>query len=96
MEQQQTSLRAVPFITVDSHGAFQVRFTALRHASQVFPIFNKSSVQVHEEAAGIIRQIRGPVAVVAVAGLYRTGKSYLLNVLTNTIGQGTRASLPAT
>jgi hypothetical protein len=48
--------------------------------------------QVHDEAAAIIRQIRGPLAVAAVAGLYRTGKSYLLNVLTDTIGQGKKES----
>ena len=36
---------------------------------------------VHEPALALLREIKGPVAVVAVAGLYRTGKSYLLNQL---------------
>lgn len=33
------------------------------------------------EAVSYLSQIKGPVAVVAIAGLYRTGKSYLLNLL---------------
>jgi hypothetical protein len=36
---------------------------------------------VDPQALELLRGINGPVAVVAVAGLYRTGKSYLLNQL---------------
>ena len=36
----------------------------------------------HEEAAKILNSSTCPVALVAIAGLYRTGKSYLMNVLT--------------
>ena len=36
----------------------------------------------HEEAAGILESCSTPVSLVAIAGLYRTGKSYLMNVLT--------------
>jgi hypothetical protein len=32
-----------------------------------------------EEAAEILRHVPGPIGLVAVAGMYRTGKSYLLN-----------------
>ncbi|XP_001347247.1 Guanylate nucleotide binding protein (macronuclear) [Paramecium tetraurelia strain d4-2] len=32
-----------------------------------------------EEAAKMIRSINNPIAIISVAGLYRTGKSYLLN-----------------
>ncbi len=32
-----------------------------------------------EEAMNFIRSVPGPIGVVSVAGLYRTGKSYLLN-----------------
>lgn len=32
-----------------------------------------------EEAIQMLRKINGPVGIVAVAGMYRTGKSYLLN-----------------
>lgn len=32
-----------------------------------------------EEAASLLRSITSPIAVISVAGLYRTGKSYLLN-----------------
>ena len=35
--------------------------------------------EVNPEAESIIRQIKGPIGVVAVAGMYRTGKSYFLN-----------------
>ena len=34
---------------------------------------------VNEEAIEALRKISGPIAVVAIAGLYRTGKSYLVN-----------------
>ncbi|OMJ93442.1 hypothetical protein SteCoe_3558 [Stentor coeruleus] len=34
---------------------------------------------VHEEGLQFLRSIEAPIAVVGVAGLYRTGKSYLLN-----------------
>lgn len=32
-----------------------------------------------KEATEFLKQINGPIGVVAVAGMYRTGKSYLLN-----------------
>ena len=32
-----------------------------------------------EEAADFLRSLQGPIGVISVAGLYRTGKSYLLN-----------------
>jgi hypothetical protein len=34
---------------------------------------------VNQEALDIVSQIPGPIAVVSVVGLYRTGKSYLMN-----------------
>ena len=34
---------------------------------------------VNEDAKAILNNIRGPIGVIAVAGQYRTGKSYLLN-----------------
>ena len=36
---------------------------------------------VNPEALKILSAIRQPVAVVAITGLYRTGKSYLMNKL---------------
>jgi hypothetical protein len=38
-----------------------------------------SKYTVHEEGLQFLRSIEAPIAVVGVAGLYRTGKSYLLN-----------------
>ena len=35
--------------------------------------------EVSPEALALLRQIPGPLGVIAVAGMYRTGKSYLLN-----------------
>uniref|UniRef100_H3GES9 GB1/RHD3-type G domain-containing protein n=1 Tax=Phytophthora ramorum TaxID=164328 RepID=H3GES9_PHYRM len=37
--------------------------------------------EVAPEAVAYLQEIRGDIAVVAIAGLYRTGKSYLLNLL---------------
>ena len=37
---------------------------------------------VNEEAQKYIGSLEGPVAVLTVVGLYRTGKSYLLNRIT--------------
>lgn len=34
---------------------------------------------INEDAENILRKIEGPIGVVSVAGMYRTGKSYLLN-----------------
>ena len=38
-------------------------------------------LSVQQEALEILQQIQEPVVVVAVVGLYRTGKSYLMNRL---------------
>ncbi|XP_077697707.1 guanylate-binding protein 2-like isoform X5 [Eretmochelys imbricata] len=38
-------------------------------------------LQLNQRALGLLQSFRQPVVVVAIAGLYRTGKSYLLNRL---------------
>ena len=38
-------------------------------------------LQVDEQVLGQVQQLDKPLVVVAIAGLYRTGKSYLLNRL---------------
>jgi hypothetical protein len=40
-----------------------------------------------DEGAAVLRNIPGPVAVIAVAGLYRTGKSFFLNQLMGRHGE---------
>jgi hypothetical protein len=35
--------------------------------------------RLHEEAAELLAAVPAPLAIISVAGLYRTGKSYLLN-----------------
>lgn len=41
----------------------------------------KSQLSVNPKALKILDQISQPLVVVAIAGLYRTGKSYLMNRL---------------
>jgi hypothetical protein len=63
-----------------------------------------SGFDLNPEATSFMSSIEGPVGLVAVAGLYRTGKSYLLNrMLLNrsdgfgvgpTINPCTKVSLP--
>lgn len=60
-------------------------------------MFNDTGFSVNDEALNILNGLDGPISVVAVAGLYRTGKSFLLNrvVLDQacafTVGPTTRA-----
>lgn len=35
--------------------------------------------EINEEVQEMLRHLPGPIGVVSVAGMYRTGKSYLLN-----------------
>jgi len=46
-------------------------------------ILENGDFHVNDEAAEVLSSIEGPVAVVAVCGLYRTGKSSMLNWLLN-------------
>lgn len=39
----------------------------------------KDVFEINEEAKALVSSIKGPIAVLAVAGVYRTGKSFLLN-----------------
>jgi len=41
--------------------------------------FENDAFHVNPDALAVLRDIEGPIAVVAVAGMYRTGKSFLLN-----------------
>ncbi|XP_064190819.1 guanylate-binding protein 1-like isoform X2 [Anguilla rostrata] len=50
-------------------------------------------LQVNQESLDILRSIRQPVVVVSIVGLYRTGKSYLMNRLA---GKQTGFSLGST
>lgn len=38
-----------------------------------------NSFTLTEEAKSLLSKIEGPLGLIAVAGMYRTGKSYLLN-----------------
>lgn len=40
-----------------------------------------SKFELNQEVVQMMSQIKGPIGVVSVAGMYRTGKSYLLNRL---------------
>lgn len=39
----------------------------------------EQGMEVNEEALQIVRDIKGPIAVVSVCGMNNTGKSYLMN-----------------
>ncbi|XP_075763226.1 guanylate-binding protein 1-like [Pelodiscus sinensis] len=54
---------------------------------------DKGALQVNPEAVKILEAIAQPVVVVAIVGLYRTGKSYLMNALA---GERTGFSLGST
>ena len=41
--------------------------------------YNEGKFSINPEAEEFVKQIPAPMGVIAVAGLYRTGKSYLLN-----------------
>jgi hypothetical protein len=56
--------KAIPLIIIDSNES-----TTLCHSEYIFG----------EEAQSILSSTVGKIAIVAVAGMYRTGKSYLLN-----------------
>ena len=60
--------KAIPFLYVDPDSA------PAAEGDQ-----EQTRFVVNEEALAALRRVEGPIAVVAVAGLYRTGKSYLLN-----------------
>lgn len=40
---------------------------------------NNLEYAISEEGKAFLSKINGPIAVISVAGMYRTGKSYLLN-----------------
>lgn len=35
--------------------------------------------EINEEALDFLKQLNSPIGIISVAGMYRTGKSYLLN-----------------
>jgi hypothetical protein len=53
---------------------------------QVDPV--SSLLVITDEARAYLNQVETTVGVVAVAGIYRTGKSYILNQLAGTTGSG--------
>jgi len=46
-----------------------------------FVVFNPKSnkFEINEETKEFLKTLTGPIGVIAVAGMYRSGKSYLLN-----------------
>ena len=38
-----------------------------------------SEFEINEEAREFLKKLSGPIGVLSVAGMYRSGKSYLLN-----------------
>ena len=50
---------------------------------QLISLDENKNLVVNEEALGILRKLKGHVGVCVVVGPYRTGKSYILNLLLN-------------
>jgi hypothetical protein len=48
-------------------------------AIQFIKVTNEGNFEVTEEATRFLSSVKGPIVVLGVAGMYRTGKSYLLN-----------------
>lgn len=71
-------MRPIPFITFAGDKIEE-------GAPELDPEVSKNpyNFQVSAKALDYLSSIQGPVSVVAIAGLYRTGKSYLLNLLLN-------------
>jgi hypothetical protein len=57
-------------------------------AMPLITVENDIQFQVHEETIAFLKKQTHPIGVVGVAGLYRTGKSYLLNLLTGNSSSG--------
>ena len=48
--------------------------------SQYFRVRSKIiGFEINEETCDFLKKLQGPLGIIAVAGMYRTGKSYLLN-----------------
>lgn len=55
----------------------------IRGPLQLIRIDDSGNCHLQEDAVHVLNQIQGRLAVVGIAGLYRTGKSFLLNRLLN-------------
>lgn len=55
----------------------------INKAIQFITIDKDGRCELSQEAENLIKSLNGTIAVICVAGLYRTGKSYLLNRLLN-------------
>lgn len=52
-----------------------------REEAVPFVIYNqeKRLFEINDDAFDYLKQLPGPLGIISVAGMYRTGKSYLLN-----------------
>lgn len=58
------------------------------YAMPLITVENDVQFLVHQETLNFLKQQNHPIGIVGVAGLYRTGKSYLLNLLTGNTSSG--------
>jgi Guanylate-binding protein, N-terminal domain len=66
----------IPFITFDE----QVETAVVTDASSLTKKNFSIPFIVNPEACKILDSVSTPICVIAIAGLYRTGKSFILNV----------------
>jgi len=62
--------KAIPLITCPSSGS---------ECSDTDSMPENCKFEVNPEAIEILKQVKGPLGIIAVAGMYRTGKSYFMN-----------------
>ncbi|XP_053385528.1 guanylate-binding protein 1-like [Mercenaria mercenaria] len=73
-----------PLDTASDSASTKKRYEKLQIFAQPMHLIStdkEGRFQIHDDALGQIKKIESPLAVVAIAGLYRTGKSYLMNRL---------------
>ena len=75
------STKKKEFESSESQIVFDKSFTSADYKEQPIPLITQqgNKYEVHQEGIEFLRSLNCPIAVVGVAGLYRTGKSYLLN-----------------
>jgi len=63
------------------NGGGQLRADPFKEEPIPFVIYNNDlrKYEINEEVQDMLRHLQGPIGIISVAGMYRTGKSYLLN-----------------
>lgn len=66
--------QAIPFVIYNSEKEVSISLLFWRVNLKLFIVF-----EINDEAIEFLKSLSHPLGVISVAGMYRTGKSYLLN-----------------